>query len=464
MEVGTVWKPVISDHRKPAYLAIADALAGDLKTGRLRPGDALPTQRALAEILGINVTTVARAYGEAARRGLVEATVGRGTVVRTPAEEDGASLRGRHRELTDRTMNLPPEPVDAGLRARMRGSFEEIGGEIVSLMRYQSVGGSAADKAAALRWLSRRGIESSAETLLIAPGTHSALLAVLGEIARPGETVACETITYPGIRAIAEQLGLRLAGLEEDRDGIDPAALARLARTGAVRTLYLNPTVRNPTTDTMPMQRRAEVVEVARRYGVRIVEDDAYGFLPTDAPTALAMLAPELTFHVSGLAKSLGAGLRLAYLICPEQRMTRNVAGRLKTAAVMASPVTSALASRWIDTGLADDILSAVRAESAARRRIAADVLPAGLTRLDAESFHLWVRLPAGWTRARIVDWMRGQSLGAVASDVFALSEAPPEAFRLCLGGAASRLEARRSLEFLADAFEHPPSRIHDGL
>ncbi|MBC8128999.1 MAG: PLP-dependent aminotransferase family protein, partial [Rhizobiaceae bacterium] len=294
--------------------------------------------------------------------------------------------------------------------------------------------------------------------------THAALLAVLGEIAMPGETIGCEAITYPGVRAIAEQLGLRLAGIPGDADGIDPGALARLGRTGAIRTLYLNPTIRNPTTETMPMQRRAEIVEVARRYGIRIVEDDAYGFLPVEAPAALAMLAPELTFHVSGLAKCLGAGLRLAYLLCPETRMARRVAGRLKTATVMASPVTSALASRWIDTGVADDILAAIRAEAKARQRIASEVLPQGCARLDVEGFHLWVTLPAPWTRARIVDWMRGQSLGAVASDVFALEEPLPEAFRLCLGGAASRAETRRTLEFLADAFEHPPNMIHDGL
>ena len=199
------------------------------------------------------------------------------------------------------------------------------------------------------------------------------------------------------------------------------------------------------------------------RTGIAIVEDDAYGFLPVDAPVPLAMLAPDLTYHIAGLAKCLGAGLRLAYLVCPEPRAARRVAARLKTAAVMASPVTSALAAHWIDTGLADDVLAAIRKESRMRRQIAIDTLPAGTVRGDPASFHLWIDVPPPWTRARIVDWMRGHALGAVPSDAFCLGE-PREAIRLCLGGAASRAEARRSLEFLADAFEHPPNVIHDAL
>ena len=69
----------------------------------------------------------------------------------------------------------------------------------------------------------------------------------------------CEDVTYPGIRGIADLLGLELAGLASDRDGVDPAALSRRIRAGngAVKALYLNPTIRNPTAETMPMARRA---------------------------------------------------------------------------------------------------------------------------------------------------------------------------------------------------------------
>ncbi|MEM9761524.1 MAG: PLP-dependent aminotransferase family protein, partial [Pseudomonadota bacterium] len=396
------WRPILSARPGPTYLALADAIAEDIARGRLLDGDNLPTQRRLAETLGLDVTTIARGYREAARRMLVDARVGSGTFVRArPAEP-----RGRRRDLSDRSMNLPPEPDDPELLAAMDESVAELGHDLIARLRYQPVGGSAEDKSVALRWLARHGIEASPETLLVTAGAHAALLAALSELASPGDTVACEAITYPGIKAIAHMLGVRLVGLPFDREGIDPAALGKLASYGELRAIYLNPTIQNPTTWTVPIGRRAEIVEVARHWGIPIVEDDAYGAIQVNGPPPIAMLAPEITYHVSGLSKSLGAGLRLAYLLLPETRRVAGVAGRLRAATVMASPVTAALVSRWIETGVADRLLAAVRVESRARQKIAADTLPRECFEADTDGFHLWIRPPSPWTRGRIVDWM----------------------------------------------------------
>src|SRR6202041_682175 len=98
----------------------------------------------------------------------------------------------------------------------------------------------------------------------------------------------------------------------------------------------------------------------ARRFQLPIVEDDAYGFLPVHAPRPFAALAPELTWHISGLAKCLGAGLRVAYVIVPDNRSGWSFAASLRSATVMASPVTVALATRWINDGTGDAMLAAV--------------------------------------------------------------------------------------------------------
>src|SRR6476469_10186316 len=79
---GDSWTPGDLVGGRPTYVALADALAGDIARGRLHPGDRLPTHRALARELGVTVGTVARAYSEAERRGLVGGEVGRGTFVR----------------------------------------------------------------------------------------------------------------------------------------------------------------------------------------------------------------------------------------------------------------------------------------------------------------------------------------------------------------------------------------------
>ncbi|QKD04454.1 PLP-dependent aminotransferase family protein [Mesorhizobium loti] len=453
------WRPDISDPHRPAYLALAEAIARDLTTGRLKPGDRLPSQRTLAAALGLNFTTVSRGYREAHRRGLIEARVGSGShVARQP---DSTSVSLRRRDLSDRTMNQAPELDDPTLLRRMRAIWEETSEDLGALLRYQSPGGSAEDKAAALRWLSRRGIEATSEKIIISPGTHAVMLAILRSIARPGDTICSEDITYPGIIAICDHLGLKLVGLPSDALGLDPQALADRALAGPVRALYLNPTIRNPTTHTIVAKRRAELVEVARRFGIEILEDDAYGLFPTDAPPPLVMLAPELTYHIVGLSKCLAAGLRVAYAVMPSGKSAETIGAQLKTEIVMASPLTTTLATRWIETGVADEILQQLRLESRLRQKIAAEMLPMHTMTADPEGFHIWITPPKPWTRQRIVDWMRGHALGAVASDAFVVGRTPPEALRLCLGGAATRADMQRALAFMIDAFNNPPSFPH---
>ena len=138
------WTPDFSRSDKPRYLAIADILADDIRSGALSPGDRLPPQRRLAEKLGVDFTTVARGYVEAQRRGLVESHVGRGSFVKASPEATRSSRAPRVQPV-DLSMNLPPEPDDPALIARMQEGLAEVARDIVPLLRYQGFGGSPAD-------------------------------------------------------------------------------------------------------------------------------------------------------------------------------------------------------------------------------------------------------------------------------------------------------------------------------
>src|ERR1044071_4665562 len=103
------WTPTLGDRRGPLYERIVEALAGDISSGRLRRGQRLPTHRSLANALGVDLTTVTRAYSEARRRGLTEARVGQGTFV---AESTVHAPRAQPAGIEfDLSMNLPPEPI-----------------------------------------------------------------------------------------------------------------------------------------------------------------------------------------------------------------------------------------------------------------------------------------------------------------------------------------------------------------
>ncbi|HVY17192.1 MAG TPA: PLP-dependent aminotransferase family protein [Rhodopila sp.] len=453
----TDWTPDLSQRGAPRYLAIADAIAADIEAGRLAPSERLPPQRVLASALGMDFTTVARGYVEAKRRGLIESRVGQGTFVSGSVRRRHAAM-ARHPEIVDLSMNLPPEPDDQDLLDRMQDGWDAVSRDLVSLLRYQGFGGVAADKAAASAWLSRRGLVPQQDRVFITPGAHPALNGILGLLAKPGDTILSEDVTYPGTRSIAGQLGLTLLGLPMDDDGIVPDAFAEACARHTPKALYLNPTLLNPTTHTIPERRRLALTEVARRFAMPIIEDDPYGLLPPEAPAAFAALAPELTWHVAGLAKCLGAGLRIAYVIAPDNRSGWSFAAALRAATVMASPITAALATRWITDGTGDALLAAVRRASVERQALAREALRGATFRADPFGFHLWLNLPAPWTRSAFVGHMRDRGIGVTASDAFTVTGPPPEAVRVCLGGPAGWDQLREALEFMAHSLAESPS------
>ena len=165
------WIPSISKSDGPLYLGIADAIADAIESGELADGARLPPQRSMATALGIDYTTVSRAYAEAGKRGLVEGRVGQGTfVVRRPLGKPmtPAATGGQ----VDLGMNIPPLIDDPALAARMWRGFGELEhtGGLNLLRRYQPPGGTGADRTAGARWLSRRLPLLTVERVLICPG------------------------------------------------------------------------------------------------------------------------------------------------------------------------------------------------------------------------------------------------------------------------------------------------------
>ena len=128
-----------------------------------------------------------------------------------------------------------------------------------------------------------------------------------------------------------------------------------------------------------------------------------------------------------------------------------SIAESLRGVSVMASPLTTAIATCWIGTGIADQILASIRSETRLRRRYLTDALPAEYVKSSEFCFHAWISASPSIDRHRIVDWARGYSLGAMASDRFCVGVEPPDAFRLCLGGAASSEQAKAATVALSE-------------
>ncbi|CAN7179465.1 PLP-dependent aminotransferase family protein [Phenylobacterium sp. LjRoot225] len=455
------WAIAIRGSGKPAYIALADAIGEDIQSGKLAANEHLPPLRTLAVALDLNFTTVARGYGEAKQRGLIDAKAGRGTVVRefvpTPVHRPSPISH------LDMTMNFPPEPQDRGLLRQIREGIASLADEpdLYTYLRYQEFGGSYEDREAGAAWLSRHLPGVTASRVLVCPGIQSAILGLFASLARPGDTIACEAITYPGVKGIAAQLGLRLVGLPLDDEGIDPEAFRDLCRADPPKALYLNPTLQNPTTATMSQARREAVAEIARTYSVPIIEDDAYGCLPAKRHTCLAAIAPELTFYIGGFAKILGAGLRIGYIVTPNVRYTARISAALRSLVIMGAPLTIRLATRFIGDGTVRAATLALREEARARQKLAAQVITRSTFVSKPEAFHLWLSVPEPWNRVEFANHLRANGVGVIVSDTFTVTGKPPEAVRVGLGGPSNRDQCRHMLEIIDDALEHVPAAAY---
>jgi DNA-binding transcriptional MocR family regulator len=445
----------------PIYLALVDQLAEAIGSGRLAPGERLPPHRAVAEALGIDLTTVTRAYGEARRRGLVDAAPGRGTFV--AAAPRAAAAATQPRPVADIPMNQPPQPPAARLEERFAAGIAALQRrpDFLGLLGYGPSAGGEAERQAGAAWLARRPLAASPDQIVVAPGAQAALTLLLAALLEPGDVVLAEALAYPVFRSLAAHLRVRVAGVRLDAEGLVPEALDEACRRLRPKALYCTPAIHNPTTATMSPARSEAIAAIARRHGLLVFEDDAYGFLPSRPSAPLASFAPELAFYVTSFSKCIAPGLRVAYLRAPQPAQAVRLASALRATALMASPLLAALAQTWIDDGTAAEIVEAVRAENRARQRLAREILGGFDLAAHPEGSHAWLTLPPSWHRAAFVAHVRQHGLAAVGAEAFAVdAEAAPNAVRLALGAAPDRDQLCRALRIAADALAREPAAL----
>ncbi|MEP9349707.1 PLP-dependent aminotransferase family protein [Xanthobacter sp. KR7-225] len=449
------WMPALHPAGGPAYLQIVAALEAALAQGVLRPGDRLPPQRALAKGLGVDLGTVTRAYAEAHRRHLLDGVTGRGSFVSAAGERTAAPV--------DLSMNIPPPP--AGLRLAdlladgLSGVIRRASADM--LMSYHAGPGALAERAAAAAWLAPGFGALDPDRIVVAPGAQAGLAALLTSLARPGDTILCEALTYPGLRNAAGQLGLTLAGVAADADGPCPDALAQACRRHRPKAFYLVPTIANPTARTLSEARRRALADTARAEAVPVIEDDPYWRLAGDAPPPLAALRPEAAYHLATLSKALSPGLRTAFLVAPSVEAAGRMARALRALNQMPAPLMTALVTAWIRDGSAAALLAGVRREAAARQEVARAILPA---EAQAHPFglHVWLPLPERWDRLRLVEAARRAGLGLAPADAFHVSGPVPDAVRLSLGSVPDRARLARALTQLVRVLGAPAEPAYD--
>jgi DNA-binding transcriptional MocR family regulator len=454
----TMWNPTLESGIEPKYQALLDALQRDIDSGVLSPGTRLPTHRDLAQRLGVAIGTVGRAYAVAERRGIVSGEVGRGTFVRgpEPGVEQG-SMDEDELEVIDLSKSrLARDPRVGSVRDVLQALARRP--DLDRLMDfYQPAPGMARHREMGARWIRRTGLAVPPERVIITSGAQHGAATVLASLAKPGDLILTEHVTYTGIKAIASLLHLQLRGLPLDGHGLIPEAFEAACREQAPRALYCMPTLHNPTARTMPLGRRQAVAEIAARYDVGLIEDDVYGFLPDEPLPPLTAIAPANSYYITGTSKSMAPGLRVGYIVAPESRVDR-VAGVIRASTWLIAPLLAEVASEWIERGEAEAMVAWKREETSARHAAATRILGRWLADPPPRSFHLWLPLPEPWRTEEFVAQARARQVLVSPSEEFVVGrESAPHAVRVCLGATVSRARLEEGLGRLADLLEDGP-------
>jgi DNA-binding transcriptional MocR family regulator len=449
----------------PLYQQLADAIAARIERGELAAGERLPGHREFAQSLGINVTTVTRAFAQLQRRGLVESRPGRGTLVKDNAAADGTfrSAPSDDSGLIDLSVNRPATSAYVEALAELLPRLPRDQ-RFAGLKDYQPPEGPSWARSAAASWLeATAGLLAEPSRVLITEGAQHGLACILASIARPGELILADAITYQGISALCRSMGLELRGLPADRMGPRPDDLETACTRGRPRALFLVPCLHNPTTVTMPEARRREIVEVARRHNLLIIEDDVYRPLLDEAPPALARLEPELTFYVSGFSKCVSPGLRMGFVLAP-RALVNDVAAAIRINCWSTGPLAALVASVMIEDGVAIAVIARQKQELRRRQAVVSDLLAGFDVQTHETSTHAWLHLPEPWRTGSFTRHCLRRGVAVLAAEAFVVGRdvAPPHAVRINVSAARSLEDLRRALEIMTDILSSDHLHLHD--
>jgi GntR family transcriptional regulator/MocR family aminotransferase len=340
----------------PLYVQIARALSGDVRRGRLRPGAALPGTRTLAAKLGVHRNTVLAAYAELLAEGWLEARPGGGTFVSKSLPEPASRRVSRRAPRAgmasepafalqaEKEPDLPIEMPQAELvmlggipdlrhvptAALARAYRRALRERPVTRLGYGLSAGEPRLREALADFVSRRrALSARAENVLVTRGSQMALDLVARALCRPGDAVAVEALGYrPAWRALSAA-GARLLPIPVDADGLVVSALARAAARERIRAVYVTPHHQYPTLAVLSPGRRLELLELAARERIAILEDDYDHEFHYEGRPILPLASTDArgsVVYVGTLSKVLAPGLRIGFVVAPTpliERLTR---------------------------------------------------------------------------------------------------------------------------------------------
>ncbi|MGY8711500.1 PLP-dependent aminotransferase family protein [Bradyrhizobium sp. 18BD] len=412
------------------YVKLADAIAADISNGTLRPGDRLPPQRNFAYDRGIAVSTASRVYTELLRRGLVIGEVGRGTFISGDIRREVEALSEPRDARIDFEVNYPLLPQQWAMIAKSLAGLERVDA-LESALRVSTSTGTKSARNAAAAYLARKDFAPQAEQIVFTANGKQSLAAAIAALVPTGGRCGVEALTYPYVKSIAARLGVTLVPIPMDEFGARPDAIQKAHREAHLSALYLQPIIQNPLGVTMNATRRADIMRVAEKLDLTIIEDTVYGFLADDTP--LAALGPDRCIVLDSLSKKVAPGLALGILVAPPH-LRESVMSAVRTGGWIASGHALAAGQRLMADGTVAELTRLKRIDAQRRQQTAARLLTGYQHAADPRSYHLWLTLPPHWRSQTFVAAAARRGIALTPSSTFAIAHGhAPNAVRLAL-------------------------------
>lgn len=452
------WIAAINRRYGPRYIAIVEALAEMIETGVLRGEEQIPTQRELANMLSLTPGTTARAYAIAAQRGLIVGETGRGTYVRRDAASPRLPRAAEYAEYVEARAGAEtpqsapgdtallgdlaiPNVIADNLKSELQPALR-LAADLLpfSLGRYHPYSAQVPlhFRETGVRWLAKFGLRVDPEQVVLTSGAHAGLYLILISENLRRLPVMSSVLTYAGLRNIAVAHDREVIPVNVDEAGLVPQSIEHACKAGG-RILYVQCHVQNPICVATPLERRQEIVALARKFDLVIIEDDAAPLAFSDAIPPLAALAPERTFMISSCAKSIGPTINVGVVSVPSGWASQlNVA--IKTHHIYASMFNVEVLRVLLQEGALDRITERSRSMVASRAATARDLLAPYALTTHPDSWFAWLELPNTWTSESFVTAARMQGIAVGGSENFALDGRRPDknGVRLSLTSPAS--------------------------
>jgi DNA-binding transcriptional MocR family regulator len=382
------------------FKQIAQIIESRILEGYYPPNSKLPPHRILAEELDTTPVTVAKAYKLLAEQNRIESYVGRGTFVCGESKLSQVIQAGEDKSEFNFSILQPCLGYNL---AAIQTAFQNAAGQLsCPLIGYAEQSGHEAHRQVGVQWAKKYGLTGgSPHNTVLTDGAQHGLSILIEALTKPGDTIAVEAQTYPGILAIASLLRRHVVGVDMDENGMHPENLQATLSQHQPKLVIVIPSHQNPTGITMPIERREAIAALIRQARVWLIEDDIYSFLNATPIPAICNLLPEYGFHVTSLSKAISPALRCGFIKAPEEMIT-TLNAHIRANIWLSSPLNYAVAADLMASGQAFELADkqrqlALQRQALARRILELDNIPPQL------GYHLWFALPPHWQQERFV-------------------------------------------------------------